>query len=209
MPKILIADDHTIVRRGLIQILRDGLPSASIEEVEDGEGLLKKVFTGHWDLVITDLSMPGRNGLEALTQIKQQVPKLPVLVLSIHSADHYSVRALKAGASGYLTKDAAPNELVAAVQQLLLGKKYITPAVAEKLADTVQGNQASVPHETLSDREFEVLLLIAKGHSISEIAERLSLSVTTISTYRARVIEKMKLKSNADLIIYALENKLI
>jgi DNA-binding NarL/FixJ family response regulator len=198
MPRILIADDHTIVRRGLIQILRDGLPSATIEEVE-----------GHWDLVITDLSMPGRNGLEALVQIKQQAPQLPVLVLSIHSADQYSVRALKAGASGYLTKDAAPNELVDAVQQLLLGKKYITAAVAEKLADTVQGNQPAVPHEALSDREFEVLLLIAKGLSISEIAERLSLSVTTISTYRARVIEKMKLKSNADLIIYAIENKLI
>jgi two-component system, NarL family, invasion response regulator UvrY len=209
MPRILIADDHTIVRRGLIQILRDGLPSATIEEVEDGEGLLKKVFTGHWDLVITDLSMPGRNGLEALVQIKQQAPQLPVLVLSIHSADQYSVRALKAGASGYLTKDAAPNELVDAVQQLLLGKKYITAAVAEKLADTVKGNQPAIPHEALSDREFEVLLLIAKGLSISEIAERLSLSVTTISTYRARVIEKMKLKSNADLIIYAIENKLI
>jgi DNA-binding NarL/FixJ family response regulator len=153
--------------------------------------------------------MPGRNGLEALVQIKQQAPQLPVLVLSIHSADQYSVRALKAGASGYLTKDAAPNELVDAVQQLLLGKKYITAAVAEKLADTVQGNQPAVPHEALSDREFEVLLLIAKGLSISEIAESLSLSVTTISTYRARVIEKMKLKSNADLIIYAIENKLI
>src|SRR5688500_8126835 len=209
MLKILIADDHSVVRRGLIQILRDGLPSAIIEEAEDGEGLLKKVFAEKWDLVITDVSMPGRNGLDALAQIKQQLPQLPMLVLSIHSADQYSVRALKAGASGYLTKDAAPNELVAAVQQLLLGKKYITPSVAEKLADSVQGKQHNIPHEALSDREFEVLLLIAKGVSISEIAERLSLSVTTISTYRARVIEKMRLKSNADLIIYALENKLI
>lgn len=209
MSRILIADDHTIVRRGLIQILQDGLPSATIEEVEDADTLLKKVFSEKWDLVITDLSMPGRSGLDAVVQIKQQVPDLPVLVLSMHSADQYSVRALKAGASGYLTKDAAPNELVDAAQQLLLGKKYITPKVAEKLANNLQGVDNKLPHEALSDREFEVLILIAKGVSITEIAERLSLSVTTISTYRARIIEKMKLKSNADLIIYAIEHKMI
>jgi two-component system, NarL family, invasion response regulator UvrY len=209
MPRILIADDHTIVRRGLIQILQDGLPSAIIEEVEDADALLKKVFSDKWDLVITDLSMPGRSGLDAVMQIKQQIPELPVLVLSIHSADQYSLRALKAGASGYLTKDAAPNELVDAAKQLLMGKKYITPKVAEKLADTLQGADNKLPHEVLSYREFEVLLLIAKGLSITEIAEKLSLSVTTISTYRARIVEKMKLKSTADLIIYAIEHKLI
>jgi two-component system, NarL family, invasion response regulator UvrY len=209
MSRILIADDHTIVRRGLIQILQDGLPSAIIEEVGDADALLKKVFSEQWDLVITDISMPGRSGLDAVVQIKQQVPELPVLVLSMHSEDQYSVRALKAGASGYLTKDAAPNELVDAAQQLLLGKKYITPRVAEKLANNLQGVDNKLPHEVLSDREFEVLILIAKGVSITEIAERLSLSVTTISTYRARIIEKMKLKSNADLIIYAIEHKMI
>jgi DNA-binding NarL/FixJ family response regulator len=209
MLKILIADDHTVVRRGLRQILLDEFPSAVIEEVADAEELIKKVMLDKWDVVVSDLSMPGRSGLDALQQIKLSHPELPVLILSIHPEEQYALRALKSGASGYLSKDTAPDELVKAVQKVLLGKKYISQAIAEKLANTFSSDTSMLPHESLSDREFDVMKLLANGKSVSEIAEMLSLSVTTVSTYRARIMVKMNLKSNSDLTKYAIENNLL
>jgi DNA-binding NarL/FixJ family response regulator len=209
MHRFLIADDHTVVRKGLTQILLEAFPSAVIEEVTDAESLLKKVFAQSWDVVISDISMPGRSGLEVLQQIKQQYPKLPVLMLSVHPEDQYALRVLKSGASGYLNKDSAPEQLVAAVNRVMLGKKYITPNIAEKLANSLDQDLDKLSHEYLSDREFEVLKLIAAGQAVSDIASRLSLSVTTISTYRSRIMSKMGLKTNAELILYAIENKLV
>ena len=209
MLKILIADDHTVVRKGLKQILLEEFLSAEIDEAGDAEELLGKVMKKEWDIVISDISMPGRSGLEVLQQIKQHYPKLPVLILSIHPEDQYAVRVLKAGASGYLNKDSATDELVKAVRQVLLGKKYITTSIAERLASLLDQDPDKLPHEILSDREFEVLKLLAAGSPVSEIAEKLSLSVTTVSTYRARILTKMSLKSNADLTLYAIKNKLM
>lgn len=209
MIRVLIADDHTVVRRGLRQILLEGFPTAVIEEVPDAEELVKRVMHTEWDVIISDLSMPGRSGLDALQQIKQSHPKLPVLILSIHPEEHYALRVLKAGASGYLSKDSAPDELVTAVKKVLLGKKYITDSIAEKLASVLDKDSNKSPHEILSDREFSVLKLLAAGKSVSEIAESLFLSVTTVSTYRSRIMQKMDMKSNADLTLYAVEHKLL
>ncbi|MBC7867383.1 MAG: response regulator transcription factor [Gloeobacteraceae cyanobacterium ES-bin-316] len=209
MLRVLIADDHTVVRRGLKQILLEGFPLAEVEEVPDAEELIKKIMQSPWDLVISDLSMPGRSGLEALQQIKQIQPKLPVLILSIHPEEQYAIRVLRAGASGYLSKDMAPDELVIAVQKVLMGKKYITDTIAEKLASVLDQDSTKAPHEILSDREFSVLKLLASGKSVSEIAESMFLSVTTVSTYRTRIMSKMNMKNNADLTLYAIENKLL
>jgi two-component system, NarL family, invasion response regulator UvrY len=209
MIRIIIADDHTVVRRGLKQILREEFADAQIEEVADASDLLNKVMSADWDLVISDLSMPGRSGLDSLQQIKQNFPKLPVLILSVYSEDQYALRVLKAGASGYLNKDSAPEELINAVHRVLMGKKYITPSIAEKLASSFTYDSDKSAHEHLSNREFDVLKLIAAGKSISDIANTLSLSITTVSTYRARIMTKMGMKTNADLTLYAIENKLI
>lgn len=209
MLRILIADDHTVVRRGLKQILLDEFPSAHIDEAADAETLLMKTTKEEWDVVISDLSMPGRSGMEALQQIKLYHPKLPVLILSVHSEEHYAIRVLKAGASGYLNKESAPDELIKAVHRVLLGKKYITPSIAEQLASGLDKDNDKPLHESLSDREFEVLKLLATGKAVSDIADQLSLSVTTVSTYRARIMAKMGLKTNADLTLYAVENKLL
>ena len=209
MIRILVADDHTVVRRGLRQILLEGFPGALVEEVGDAEDLIKNVVKSEWDVVISDLSMPGRSGLDALQQIKQLHPNLPVLILSIHPEDQYALRVLKAGASGYLSKDMAPDELVNAVKKVMLGKKYITASVAEKLAATLDQDHNKPLHEYLSDREFNVLKMLAAGRSVSEIAESLFLSVTTVSTYRSRIMAKMNLKNNAELTLYSMEHKLL
>ena len=209
MIRILVADDHTVVRRGLRQILLEGFPGAHVEEVGDAEDLIKHVVKSEWDVVISDLSMPGRSGLDALQQIKQLHPNLPVLILSIHPEEQYALRVLKAGASGYLSKDMAPDELVIAVKKVMLGKKYITASVAEKLAATLDQDHNKPLHEFLSDREFNVLKMLAAGRSVSEIAESLFLSVTTVSTYRSRILTKMNLKNNAELTLYSMENKLL
>lgn len=208
MIRILIADDHTVVRKGLRQILLEEFATAHIEEVADAEEMIKKIMLSPWDVIISDLSMPGRSGLDALQQIKRSFPDMPVLILSIHPEEQYAIRVLKAGASGYLSKDSAPDELVKAVQKVLLGKKYISPLVAEKLADTFSADSGKMPHEHLSDREFDVMKLLASGKSVSDIADMLSLSVTTISTYRARIMTKMNLKTNSDLTKYVIENNL-
>ena len=209
MIRILVADDHTVVRRGLRQILLEGFPGALVEDVGDAEDLIKNVIKFEWDVVISDLSMPGRSGLDALQQIKQLHPNLPVLILSIHSEEQYALRVLKSGASGYLSKDMAPDELVNAVKKVMLGKKYITAAVAEKLAATLDQDRDRPLHEFLSDREFNVLKMIAAGRSVSEIAESLFLSVTTVSTYRSRIMAKMNLKNNAELTLYSIEHNLL
>ena len=208
MIRILVADDHTVVRRGLRQILLEGFPGALIEEVGDAEDLIKNVMKSTWDVIISDLSMPGRSGLDALQQIKKINPNLPVLILSIHPEDHYALRVLKAGASGYLSKDMASNELVNAVKKVMVGKKYISASVAEKLASTLDQDDNKAPHEFLSDREFNVLKMLATGSSVSEIAETLFLSVTTVSTYRSRIMAKMNFKNNAELTLYSMEHKL-
>ncbi|TKK69935.1 response regulator transcription factor [Ilyomonas limi] len=209
MLRILIADDHAIVRRGLKDILLDAFPTAAIAEVCDAEELVQKVIKEQYDIVITDLSMPGRSGLEALQQIKAYDAKLPVLVLSVYPEEQYGVRVLKAGAAGYLNKDMAPEELVTAINRVLSGKKYITPVVAEKLASAVDFHSEKLPHEHLSDREFEVFKMLAVGKSVSEIGDILHLGVTTVSTYRSRILAKMNVKANAELTQYAMEYKLI
>jgi DNA-binding NarL/FixJ family response regulator len=207
--KVLVADDHAIVRKGLKQILLDEYPFGEIEECSNAEELLQKANDGDWDVIISDISMPGRSGLEALHQIRLSHPRLPVLILSMHPEEQYAIRALKAGASGYCSKDQAHEELVNAVRRVLTGKKYITPSLAETLATQLEEENQPEPFNRLSDREFDVFKLLAGGKSVSEIAENLSLSATTISTYRARILGKMSFKTNADLIRYALEKKLV
>jgi two-component system invasion response regulator UvrY len=209
MIKILIADDHAVVRKGLRQILLEEYPSAHIREVADAESLLSEVITDSWNLVICDMSMPGRSGLDALTQIKQVAPQLPVLIMSMYPEDQYALRVLKAGASGYLGKDNIHDDIIRAVQTVQLGKKFITPTVAEKLANALGEDASAQLHDQLSDREFDVFKLLAAGKAVSDIASQLSLSATTVSTYRSRIMEKMNMRSNAELTRYALERQLI
>lgn len=205
---ILIADDHAIVRRGLKQLLFEEYPFAVIEEVDNAEGLVQKAIHGKWDVVICDINMPGRSGIDALQQIKKLVPGLPVLILSMYPEDQYALRAFKAGASGYLAKETVHYNLINAMQKVLSGKKFITSTIAEKMVSTLDEDGGKLPHEYLSNREFEVFKLLVSGKSVSTIAELLSVSVTTVSTYRSRILQKMGLKSNADIIKYALDNKI-
>lgn len=209
MLRILIADDHAIVRKGLKQVILEEYPSAHITEVADAEDLLKEVIGKEWNVVICDMNMPGRSGLDALNQIKQASPQLPVLIMSMYPEDQYALRVLKAGAAGYLGKDSIHDDIIRAIQTIQLGKKFITPSIAEKLASTLGQDNSLQSHETLSDREFDVFKLLASGKSVSEIAAQLSLSATTVSTYRSRIMEKMGIQSNAGLTRYALEKNLI
>ena len=206
--KILIADDHAVVRAGLKQILTGVSGVTEIDGVADGDEVMEKINEKDYDVVVLDISMPSKNGLEVLKQLKSAKPKLPVLMLSMYAEGQYAVRVLKAGASGYLTKDSASEELVNAVEKIYLGRKYITPSLAEKLADfTWEGDK--FPHERLSDREFNVFKMIASGNTVKEVAANLCLSVKTVSTYKARIYEKMKLESRVDITSYAIKNKLI
>ncbi len=207
--RILIADDHTLIREGLRKILVEAFPFADVQDVADSAELLKRAIQEKWDIIISDITMPGYSGIEVLKQIKEHVPLTPVLMLSMHAPEQYAVRSLKAGASGYLTKESAPYELVKAVEQILSGRKYITSEVAEVLAGSIEQNSNQTPHELLSDREFEVFKMIVVGKSISAIGEILSLNVNTISTYRSRIMEKMRLQNNADLVKYAIMNNII
>lgn len=209
MVRILIADDHAIVRKGLKQIILDEYPSAIVEEVADVESLIRQVMKTTWDVLICDISMPGRSGVEALHQVKQINPQLPVLIMSMHPEDQYALRVLKAGASGYLSKDTIHDDLINAIRTIRLGRKFITPSIAEKLAGALGTDNGKQLHENLSDREFDVFKMIATGRSVSEIAAQLSLSATTVSTYRSRILEKMIMKTNADLTRYALEKQII
>ena len=209
MIRILIADDHAIVRKGLKQILLEHFTTATIGEATDAETLIKQIHTAEWDVVICDMNMPGRSGLDALHQIKQSSPKLPVLIMSMYPEDQYALRVLKAGASGYLGKETIHEDIIKAIDTVLLGRKFITPAIAEKLADAFDSGASIKLHENLSDREFDVFKLLASGKSVTEIGEQLSLSATTVSTYRSRIMDKMSMRSNAELTRYALENGLI
>jgi two-component system, NarL family, invasion response regulator UvrY len=209
MINILIADDHAILRRGLIEILSQGLPGAVCGEAENAQQVMLQAQNHDWDLVILDVSMPGRSGIDALADLKRMHPKLPVLVLSMHAEDQYGKRVLKAGASGYMNKDGAPEELLKAVRKVLAGGTYISPALAEVLAQDLARNAGQPLHETLSVRELEVLRMIGSGKTPSEIAKLLNLSATTVSTYRARILEKMRMRTSAELMNYALRNNLV
>ncbi len=209
MIRVLIADDHAVVRQGLKQIVGDTPEMLVAGEAINGQDVLDKVRADTWDVVVLDISMPDHSGLDILKQLRSERPKLPVLVLSMYSEDQYAVRVLKAGASGYLTKDSAPDEMVKAIRKVVRGGRYVSPLLAEKLAFEIGADSSKLPHEALSDREFQVLGLIAAGKSVKEIAAELSLSVKTVSTYRARMLEKMSLGTNAELIHYAIQNHLI
>ncbi|HXG93713.1 MAG TPA: response regulator transcription factor [Blastocatellia bacterium] len=209
MVKVLIADDHTIVREGLKQILAQSVDLSVTGEAANGGELLEKVRTGDWDVVLLDLNMPGRDGLDTLKQLKCERPKLPVLVLSMYPEEQYAVRILKAGASGYLNKRSAPEQLIEAIRRVSSGGKYISAAMAEKLAFELETNFQDALHNSLSDREYQVLCLLASGKTRREVAEELSLSVKSISTYRARILEKLRLKSNAELTHYAIQHGLV
>ena len=209
MLRILIADDHPIVRQGLKQILSEESDMGVSGEAQNSQEVLKLVQKQDWDIVILDITMPGRGGIDVLKELKHQYPKLPLLILSMHPEDQYAVRALKAGAGGYLTKESAQEELIKAIRKIVRGGKYISSTLAEKLAFDLETETEKPLHETLSDREHQVLLMIASGKTVSEIAEELSLSVKTIDTYRARILEKMKMKTNAELMHYAIKNGLV
>ena len=207
--KILIADDHPILRRGLKDILRRDLEGAVFGEAENAQQVLSEVQSQDWDLVILDVTMPGRSGLDVLRDLQALRPKLPVLVLSMHPEDQLGKRVLKAGASGYMNKESAPEELIKAVRKVLARGKYVSPALAERLAVDLHEVSGEPLHETLSDREFEVLRLIGSGKTTSQIAEMLHLSTPTVSTYRTRILEKMKMTTTAELIKYAVRNRLV
>ena len=209
MINILIADDHTIVRKGLKQILAETQDMVVAGEASNGFEVMEKVKNNHYDVLLLDISMPGKSGLDILRELKTESPKLPVLVLSMYPEEQYAVRVLRAGASGYLTKESAPDELVVALRKVAQGKKYVSPSLAEKLAVDLEVDASKPVHEMLSDREYQVLCMIASGKTVGEIAEKLSLSAKTISTYRARILEKMNMKNNAELTHYAIQSKLV
>jgi len=206
---VLIADDHAIVRQGLRQILSETEDLVVAGEADDGVDAMHLVRQGEWDVVLLDISMPNRNGIDTLKMLKKEFPRLPVLILSMHEEDLYAVRALKAGASGYLTKKSAPELLVTAIRQVASGHKYVSPTLAVKLADFIAEDSDRPPHETLSDREYQVLCLIAAGRTLTQIAEELNINVKTVSEYRKRVLEKMRLENNAELIHYGLKLGLV
>jgi two-component system invasion response regulator UvrY len=207
--KVLIADDHAIVREGLKQILADTKDIVVAGDAENGVDTIKLVRKGKGDVLLLDISMPDRSGIEVLKQIKKEVPELSVLMLSMHREDQYAIRSLKAGAAGYLNKQSAPAELVNAIRQVAAGRKYISPSLAQELANHIGEDHETPLHETLSDREYQTLIMIASGKAVSEIAAELVLSVKTISMYRSRLLQKMKLRHNAELTHYAIKNHLV
>ncbi len=207
-PRILITDDHAIVRHGIRQILNDEVGGAGFGEAGSGAELARKLASEPWDLLILDISLPDKNGLDLLKEVRVTYPRLPVLMVSVHPEEAYAVRALKAGAAGYLTKDAAPAELVIAVRKILGGGRYVTSSLAERLAAMLDHDDRPIA-ERLSDREYQVLCRIGAGRTISEIGEELRLSVKTVSTYRARLLEKLALSTTAELTRFAIENRLV
>ena len=209
MIRVLIADDHAIVRRGLQEILVRELDDSVFGDAKDAQEVIERTKRDDWDLVILDITMPGRSGLDVLRDIKALRPKLPVLILSMHSEAQYGKRILRAGASGFMNKESAPEELIKAVQKVLGGGRYVSPALAERLALDLNGEVRHDVQETLSHREFEVLRMIALGKTISQIAEELHLSVSTVSTHRARILEKMEMTTTAELMRYALRNHVV
>lgn len=205
--RVLIADDHAIVRKGLRQIAEES-KQILVGEASNGQEALDKVRNERWDALVLDINMPGRHGLDVLQAVRDIQPQLPILILSVHPEEQYAMRVLRAGAAGYMNKDAAPDELVSAIHKVVAGGKYISPALAERLAFEVSGQNDKLPHEKLSDREYRVLIMIGEGKSVGQIAQDLALSVKTVSTYRSRVLEKMNLQNNADMIRYVIDHNL-
>lgn len=206
--KFLLADDHAIVRRGVRHLLAEAHPAAVFGEAATAQQALEMVWKEPWSLVLLDISMPGRSGLDVIRELKDARPKLPVLVLSMHAEEQFALRVLKAGAAGYVTKDCLDDDLVRAVEKVLAGGRYLSSDLAERLAGVLAGADQA-PHERLSDREFQVMRMLARGRALKEIAAELSLSSTTISTYRLRVLAKMNLRSNAELAQYAIQHGLM
>jgi two-component system, NarL family, invasion response regulator UvrY len=206
---ILIVDDHAVVRKGLKQIIAEEYKDANIAEAADTESLIAEVIKSDWDIIICDINMPGRSGLEGLRQIKEINPEIPVLIMSMNSEDQYALRVLKAGAAGYLNKDTVHEDIIPAIAAVRMGRNFITPSIAEKLADSLQSDKEKAPHQYLSNREFDVMKMLAGGNTITEIAAKLFLNSTTVSTYRTRIFEKTGMKTNADLTRYAIEHKII
>lgn len=209
MIRVLIADDHAILRRGLKQILAETEDMTVAGEAENSQQALQLVRDSDWDVVLLDISMPDRNGIDTLKLIKKEKPKLAVLMLSMHPENQYAIRALKAGASGYLTKQSAPAQLVTAIRQVKQGRKYVSPTLAEQLAARLGDVDDTAPHEALSNREYQTLTLLSSGKTLSEVAVELKLSVKTVSVYRSRLLDKLQLKNNAELTHYAIKNGLV
>ncbi len=209
MIKIIIADDHIIIRAGIKQLLEGAHDMVVAGEASDGQRLIQEIQKNHYDVIVIDISMPGRNGIEIIKQIRASGDKTPILALSYYPEEQFAIRVLKAGACGYMNKDVQPEELVEAIYKVARGGTYVSPAVAEKLAMNINMTQDASPHESLTDREHEVFLKIAGGMTVSEIADEMFLSVKTVSTYRARILEKLNLKNNAEITYYAIRNNLI
>jgi DNA-binding NarL/FixJ family response regulator len=209
MLKILVVDDHDIVRKGLTKVLVETLQPVKVDEAGSGQEAMSKVLKGEYDMVVLDLKMPGKSGLDVLKEIKQHRPKLPVLILSMHPEEQFAIRAMRAGAAGYLTKECAGDELVLAIRKALKGERYISGSLAEILAGGLDSDPEKPCHETLSDREYQVMLMIASGKPVGEIAKELCLSVKTISSYRTNILLKTRMKNNSELTHYAIQNKLV
>ena len=209
MLRILIVDDHALIRRGLRQTILEGLGKATVGEARSVQEALDLIWKRKWDVVVSDITMPGRSGLALLREVKATQPKLPVLILSMHTEDELGVRVIKAGAAGFITKDSATAELVQAIQRVLSGKRYISPALADRMAQYIGTDTERPLHESLSNREYEVMCLIASGKAPKEIAQGLSLSIKTVATYRARILEKMRMHTNAELTHHAIKNLLV
>ncbi|MBX3006447.1 MAG: response regulator transcription factor [Melioribacteraceae bacterium] len=209
MIKIIIADDHPMLRSGMIQNINKEVDMKVVLEAESGEELLSKLDNQEFDVVILDIGLPGRSGLEILKDIRKLYPKVPVLMYSGYQEDRYGLRAIQAGANGYISKEDTKSNLIDAIRKIKTGKKYITPELAEILANEVDKDIDKLPHERLSDREFEIMRHIALGKSVSQIADLLSISVNTVNTYRARILQKMGMNSNTQIALYALENNIL
>jgi len=209
MINVLIADDHAIVRKGLIQIISETTDIYVADEACAGQEVLDKVAKSTFDVILLDIHLPGKSGLDVLKQLKKENPLLPTLILTIYPEEQYAIRALKLGASGYLTKDSAPDELVKAIRKVASGGKFVSASLAEKLASHIEIDQNKSPHEILSNREYQVMRFIAIGKTVKEISDELSISAKTLSTYRTRVLEKMNMKKDAEIIHYAISNKLL
>jgi two-component system, NarL family, invasion response regulator UvrY len=209
MIKVLIADDHAVVRKGIRQIISEEEGISVLGEASNSDEIIEQLYDQDWDIIVLDITMPGKNGLDAMIEIKQKRPEIKILILTMHPEEEIAMRALKTGASGYLNKDSVPGELIKAIRKIYSGGRYISTMLAESIVFSHEKDEHLLPHESLSEREFQVMCLIASGNTLSQIAKELSLSIKTVSTYRTRILEKMNMKSNVELTHYAIKNKLV